>query len=756
MVKTDPSDITYNNFHFNLERKMVKVQQPYNMFTLLTGMIVLLFAFISTVTIPLVWVLNQAVKEYDTIMAVDNIEKLFEVKLMEPSLIVALDETNKEHIIGVFYDQNRVIVEGETIPDIILKAAVASEDNNFYTHNGVDIKGIVRAATANYTNARVVQGGSSITQQYVKNVFVQQSEWLADDERNEAYQQAIEDSLTRKFREARYAIALEKKMSKEEIITNYLNIVGFGGQIYGITAAADYYFSKTLKQLTLAETATLIGIINAPESLRIDRPSGEKNNQTDGYVETKERRDYVLNQMFKMGYITETEYYENVNKSVQPKINKTLSGCGITDWASYFCEYVVADIKLHPYFGETPEERFTNFRRGGYKIISTINMEAQQNARTTIQENVPAYLENINIGAGVVSVESNTGNIIVMHQNTNHTTRTEAEQGYTSINFNGDKQHGGSTGFPTGSTFKLFTLVEWLKTEKRLSTAVTGENNYRRMKHSCLALKDDEVSDGFWRGNYTLYNSGENEDSTYERDPETGEILINPETGEQIKKPLLVSSVLAATSASYNTIYVSMAQKLDLCNIAETAEKMGHARADGNPIMSDPAMVIGVNETAPLHVASAYSVISNDGFKCSPKSINKIVDIRSSQTLHEEKPNCVKVLDKEITDAVSYALTRAGTSGTGSPSNPRDGIAVGIKTGTSDDAYHTWVAGYTTETATAVWVGNVEGFTSLSRISYNRTQGNLIRHKLFKTIQTNINEIFEGEPKFDAPERKYL
>ena len=734
---------------------MAKVSQPYNMFTLLTGIVVLFTAFFSITTIPLIWVTNQAVKEYEEIMAVDNIEKLFEVRLMEPSTIVALDAEGKEYIIGVFYDQNRVIVEGGKIPEIILQATVASEDANFYSHSGVDAKGIIRAATANYTNSKVVQGGSSITQQYVKNVFVQQSEWLAEDERNEAYQNAIEESLTRKFREARYAIALEKKLSKEEIITGYLNLVGFGGQIYGITAAAEYYFSKTLQQLTLSEVATLVGIINSPENLRIDKPNNEGNGQANGYSLTLERRNYVLNQMLLSNHINEEEYYQALNQSIIPKINKKLSGCGITDWASYFCEYVVADIKLNEYFGENPDERFTNFRRGGYKIISTINIEAQQQARETIQEYVPAHMTNINIGASVVSIESSTGNIIVMHQNTNHTSRTEAEEGYTSINYSGDKNHGGSTGFPTGSTFKLFTLIEWLKDERRLSSVVEGENNYQKMTHSCLPLKDDETSDGFWRGNYTLYNSGENEESRYERNPETNEILLNPETGEPILKPLLTSSVLGATSASFNTIYMSMAQKLDLCNIAATAQKMGHVRADGKEIMSDPAMVIGVNETAPVHVAAAYSVVSNDGIKCEAKSINKIVDLKTGKTLKTIAPNCTKVLDKEITDAVSYALNRAA-SGTGAPSNPRDGNAIAIKTGTSDNAYHTWVVGYTTETATAVWVGNVVGFKSLFSISHNRTQGNLIRHKLFSNIQKNINTIYGGQPKFDAPERKYL
>lgn len=335
-------------------------------------------------------------------------------------------------------------------------------------------------------------------------------------------------------------------------------------------------------------------------------------------------------------------------------------------------------------------------------------------AKTIISAHVPKFSPTINIGASIVTVHSSSGNILVMQQNTDYSA-TAKDDGVTSVNFNGDKKYGGSTGFPTGSTFKLFTLIEWVKNNKSVNASVTGAHNYIRMKNSC-------EESGFWRGNYTIYNSGQTASSLIARDPETGEPIINPDTGETTTLPPLTTSVIAATSASYNTVYMSMAAQLDLCDIAKTAEIMGHVRADGEEIMFDPAMVLGVNETAPIHVAQAYSVVSNSGVKCLTKSFTEVYDRITGVNLFTNNSNCSEVLEEATTEKVTTALSRAA-SGTGANSNPRDDVAVAIKTGTSDDAHHTWVAGYTSETTTVVWVGNVEGYSSLSNFRYANIQG---------------------------------
>lgn len=697
---------------------------------------VLTILLAAIITIPMSLSIGYAAHIYNEAIKVDSdIDKFKNVKLMAPSNIVAMSKDGEEHILGIFYDQNRVLISPENIPDFILKATIAAEDKNFYSHNGINIESLFRAGVANYNNESVVQGGSTITQQYVKNVLVQEAEWLADDDKNSAYAEATRSNLSRKMNEMRYAIAIEKELTKEEIITNYLNIVGFGGQIYGITAAADYYYGKQVLQLTVDEAAALIGIINLPERYRMDKPNSKENGIGNGYAETKERRNYVIYQMFLLGYLTESEYLSLKDKPIKPNINKSITGCGITGWGDYACSYVLAEIQDNPFFGKTPDERLNNFRRGGYKVVSTFNPELMAEVKDITSIHVPKFDPKINIGSSIVTVESKTGNIIVMQQNTDYSA-TIKDEGVTSVNFSGDKKYGGSTGFPTGSTFKLFTLVEWVKNNKSLNTSVTGLHNYTRMKNSC-------EESGFWRGNYTIYNSGQTASSLIARNPETGEPIVNPETGKNVTLPPLTTSVMAATAASYNTIYMSMAAKLDLCNIAKTAESLGHVRADGQKLLFDPAMVLGVNETAPIHVAQAYSVISNLGIKCDTKSFTEVYDRITGDKLYDNKNSCEEVIEEKVAMQVSTALVRAA-SGTGANSNPRDGTAVAIKTGTSDDAYHTWVAGFTSETTTVVWVGNVEGYNSLNNFRYAGVQGSQIRHNLFKKTQTVVNDMYGG------------
>lgn len=306
---------------------------------------------IGIINIPLALSLGYMTHTYSEIIQADgDINEFKNVKLMAPSQIVAVSDEGEEHILGIFYDQNRVIISPEGIPDMVLKAIIAAEDKNFYSHSGINLESLARAGVANYSNDSVVQGGSTITQQYVKNVLVQEAEWLADDDKSLAYAEATRSSLSRKMNEMRYAIAIEKQLTKEEIITNYLNIVGFGGQIYGITAAAEYYYGKQVTRLTLDETAALIGIINLPEKYRMDKPESKENGTGNGYAETKDRRNYVIYQMFLQGFINEEDYMSSRNKPIEPNINKSITGCGITGWGDYACSYVLAEIQDNSFF----------------------------------------------------------------------------------------------------------------------------------------------------------------------------------------------------------------------------------------------------------------------------------------------------------------------------------------------------------------------------------------------------------------------
>ena len=176
-------------------------------------------------------------------------------------------------------------------------AILSSEDPRFYQHGGVDLIGTSRALLQNVQGGGETQGGSSISQQYVKNILIQRCERDADDQRRAA-RTAGRDATTavgtegiqRKLQEMRYAIALEQKYSKNDILLGYLNIANFGGQNYGVDAAAKYYFGVAAKDLTLAQAATLAGIVQNPNTYRIDKPANEVNGAADGYSATKVRQ----------------------------------------------------------------------------------------------------------------------------------------------------------------------------------------------------------------------------------------------------------------------------------------------------------------------------------------------------------------------------------------------------------------------------------------------------------------------------------
>ena len=234
--------------------------------------------------------------------------------------------------------------------------------------------GTTRAILKTYVIGGATQGGSSITQQYVKNVLVQQCE--LDSKNNEELQACADDATTasgaegasRKLKEMRYSIGVEKDYSKDEILLGYLNIANFGARTYGIQAAAKYYFGVTAATLTVEQAATLISIVNYPSSLRIDKPDSESNGAANGYAKTLERRDYVLGKMLEEGKITQEQHDAAKAVPITPNIQQPSTGCQSANGFSggaYFCDYVTRIVLTDEAFGATAEERAAKLKRGG-------------------------------------------------------------------------------------------------------------------------------------------------------------------------------------------------------------------------------------------------------------------------------------------------------------------------------------------------------------------------------------------------------
>ena len=312
-------------------------------------------------------------------------------QLAEKTSIYAKASDGTEVLLASFYAQNRVTVPLDEISPYVIDAAIATEDPRFYEHGGVDLIGTARAILSNASGGDV-QGGSSISQQYVKNILVQRAEELADpDARKAAYIAATQTSIERKLKEIKLAISIESKYSTYQFLNGYLNIASFGGRTYGIEAAAQYYFGVKAKDLTLAQAASLIATVNNPNNLRIDY---EENIQAN-----TDRRNYVLERMLAEGKITQKEYKAAVAEPVTPVITPPSTGCQTAGGAAFFCDYVTWVIKNDKAFGATEDERWNNFQRGGYKIMTTLNLDVQAATNAAIDERVAKVVDEGNIAA---------------------------------------------------------------------------------------------------------------------------------------------------------------------------------------------------------------------------------------------------------------------------------------------------------------------------------------------------------------------
>ncbi|HEY0248395.1 MAG TPA: biosynthetic peptidoglycan transglycosylase, partial [Gryllotalpicola sp.] len=281
--------------------------------------------------------------------------------------------------IAKFYSQNRIIDGWGQINQITKDAAVSTEDPRFYEHGGIDVQGTARAMVYTYILKKgEVQGGSSITQQYVKNVRLQTCEkynvlvsGTGDAKQQQAAQAAMyakyqacykeytQQTPVRKIQEMKLAIGLEKKYSKQEILLGYLNIAGFGGQIYGVESAARYYFGTTAAKLDLQQAATLVAILNNPNNLRIDQPKNKVNGAKDGYSQTLARRNYVLRSMLKDKKISQAQYDAAVKTKIEPHIVAQPSGCAqaASQDAAFYCNAVMYEMQTNPAFGKTQDAR---------------------------------------------------------------------------------------------------------------------------------------------------------------------------------------------------------------------------------------------------------------------------------------------------------------------------------------------------------------------------------------------------------------
>ena len=604
-------------------------------------------------------------------------------QLAQPTSLYAMKD-GKQVKFAEFYDQDREPVNFDQISPFVTDAVVAIEDPRFYTHGGVDAFAAARAVAQNAAGSDL-SGASTITMQYVRNVLVQEATAIPDEEaQKEAYNNAMRQDMDRKLKEMKLAIGVEKQFTKDEILTGYLNITLFGRTVYGIESAAHYYYGTSAKDLTLPQAASLVAIVNSPTRFQIDIEENIPAN--------KERRDLILGQMLKHGKITQVQYDEAVATEVEPKITPRVQGCAVAEQnygLGHFCDYVQRQLKQDPEFGPDAVTREFNMSRGGYDIVTTIDLDMQQAAVAATRANVAPTMDGIDVGSSTVSTEVNTGRVLVMAQNRPFSTDEALKaQGYTSINYGADFADGGSSGFQVGSTFKPVTLAEWIRTGHSVQDRVNVSGRdvpLESFKASCMP------GGVYGYGNWKFQN-----DNLGVRGNQT---------------------VLTAIAQSLNGGLITMQQKMDLCGTFDMAKKMGMHRStqatnadfanNGTyDLTMNPSNVFGgTDEMSPLTMSTAYGAFAGGGTVCTPSAIDSITG-PDGEPVPFEQSSCSEAMSSEVAAGVAYALQYAITNGLARHATSAFGVPHLAKTGTTDDYIDNWTIGASSKVSTATWVGN--------------------------------------------------
>jgi len=618
--------------------------------------------------------------------------------------------------IATIYDQDRQSVAWESVSKFITQATVAGEDRRFWEHGGIDLKSIVRAAAGNLANKSITSGSSTIAMQLVKNILVQRALRIDDSAKKKAaYAAAINDTLNRKLREMKFAIGLEKRYTKKEILLGYLNIAGFGGNTYGIESAAQKYFSVSAKDVTLPQAASLIAMVQQPNARNLSNPSL--------YAANKDRRDLILFDMRDLGYIDEVAYRSAIATPIEPKLRTPNNGCLYAADAKFACDFALRLVPTLAALGDTDAARAAAWANGGYSIYTSIDLGQQDVAQANLIASAPPDETRFALGAAAVAMQPGTGRIVIMAQNKGFdNSKDGGGPTTTAVDYMTDKAYGGSSGFQTGSTYKIFTLTEWLQKGHTLSEVVDGTSrafNLSTFNSRCIN------SDG--QAPFVFHND-------------------SPGEGGQM-------TVATATKNSVNLAFITMAQKLDVCDIRDTAKSYGVHRADGKELGAQPAAIIGTNEIAPLTMAAAIATIGANGLYCAPTIIDKVVGPDGKDAPGQPR-TCTQSVAPNVAATVAYALTAVMTSGTGTPGLPSDGVPIVGKTGTTDDSAQNWLIATTTKMSLAVWVGNTDGgHRSLRKTTIAGTNGYSTKFNIFRKTMTSLsaNPEYRGGA-FPAPD----
>ena len=566
---------------------------------------------------------------------------------VEPSRVTKIYDAAGNEIGTLRRFDTKIPVAQTDIPEILKQAVVAVEDQRFYSHSGLDIKAAMRAFWADINNRSVVQGGSTITQQYVKQVYT-----------------GGERTFSRKLKEAVIASRIDRETDKDDILFRYLSQIYLGGGAYGVGAAAESYFKKPVNDLTLAESALLAGVIRAPSELepRANPAAAEAN------------RVRVLDLMLEQKRISPAQYDEAVVARVHNVGSEPLP-----DGPATLVHPLELQTATEPYFVDAVRQYLSVkygddiIYRGGLRVETSLDPKMQDQAEKAVADALSGTSSPLEMA--MVAVEPATGYIKALVGGRDFASsqvnlalgacpeQPEAKDGPVCL-------AGGGSGRQPGSAFKPITLAAAFEGGIGPGRVYSGPGTYR--VPGC---------------NGTFCTVSNVESGAY------GAITLRQ-----------------ATAYSVNTVYAQLVQDVGVEETAEMAHRLGltMVRPDGTRTDGQTygiALTLGAAETSPLDMAAAYAVFANRGVQQAATPVVKVIDADGNVIEDNTKRKGKRVLAEAVADNVNDVLKGVVEYGTGTNASIGRNPGTAGKTGTSENFGDAWFVGYTPALSTSVWIG---------------------------------------------------
>ena len=668
-------------------------------------------------------------------------------------------------LIGEFGKEKRKVVEYENTPKILVDAILAAEDDRFFEHRGIDLTGMARSVINNIIKGAKAQGGSTITMQVARNFYL-----------------SSEKTFTRKIYEILLAMEIERQLTKEQILELYLNKIYLGKRAYGFGSAAFVYFGKRLDNINIAEAAMLAGLPKAPS----------KFNPYSNYRRSIIRQRYVLNRMYKLGKISFSEYQKNYNLELvfnrgKEKVNETKSGVPADH---------VAEMVRQKIFSEFKEKTYEL----GLTVFTTIRSKEQVAAKTAIKKAVIKYSYNNPFEGSDGLIKPQGKNPSRKQEITNYLSKQNKIENFhpgvvTRINKNtlsvATKEMGeikikideGIRSFFDDSQvsddnkkIKIGSIVWVVRQNKKKN--VYKLTNKPEVEGALVAIQTNNGAIRALVGGFDFYANKYNRAIQAYRQPGSaikpfifGAALERGVSADTIVSDLPVNFDAESTGgvlwepSNFNDVYlgpISIKEALTksqnmvsirLIKHINPSFAQSYIRRFGFEPARNPAyftLALGAGAVTPLQLAVGYSIIANGGFYVKPYFIDRIVDsagrlVRKYEPLKtgDEK---LRVIDARHAFIINNILSEVIRTGTGKKARSLGRPDIAGKTGTTNDAFDAWFAGYQPSLAAITWFG----FDSPKSLGKNQTGSAAalpIWIDFMKQALKNVPVSFPSEPR---------